>query len=57
MVDMDGVRIDKVLVQPLKLDQQAQAEATLALRAVLPPAQPAPQARNNQLRQQDDKRE
>ncbi|MDQ5852690.1 MAG: hemolysin family protein [Chloroflexota bacterium] len=57
VVDMDGVRIDKVLVQPLKLDQQAQAEATLALRAVLPPAQPAPQVRNNQLPQQDDKRE
>ena len=41
VVDMDGVRIDKVLVWPPQLTEQARDEAALAMGAVLPPVQPA----------------
>ena len=41
VVDMDGVRIDKILVRPPQLNEQAQDEAALAMGAVLPPTQPA----------------
>ena len=37
VVDMDGVRIDKVLVYPPAFDEQAQDEAALAMGAMLPP--------------------
>ncbi len=37
VVDMDGVRIDQVLVQPPKISDQSRDEAALAMRAVLPP--------------------
>ena len=46
VMDMDGVRIDKVLVVPPRLDEQAQDEAALALGAVLPPPPPAPTDRD-----------
>lgn len=41
VVDMDGVRIDKILVHKRPPpDSQAQTEASLALSAVLPPPEP-----------------
>lgn len=48
VVDMDGVRIDKVLVQqsPPQTDRE-QTEAALALRAVLPSSAQHPQSEQN----------
>ena len=37
VVDMDGVRIDKVLVRPPAISERSRDEAALALGAVLPP--------------------
>jgi putative hemolysin len=37
VIDMDGPRIDKLLVQPAPSDEQMRDEAALALGAVLPP--------------------
>ncbi len=37
VVDMDGVRIDKVLARPPRVDAQTQDEGALAMRAAIPP--------------------
>lgn len=41
VLDMDGNRIDKVLVRPVERSSGDQTEAALAMGAVLPPPQPA----------------
>jgi hypothetical protein len=51
-MDMDGVRIDKVLVQqvPPPSDRE-QSEAALAMRAVLPASAQAPENQQNNREQ------
>jgi putative hemolysin len=48
VVDMDGVRIDKVLAQPPMPTDQTQTEAALAIGAALPPAHLSEASREDQ---------
>lgn len=56
IMDMDGMRIDKVLIQPPPINEQSQDEGALAMGAVLPPTEETPPVASDKPARPDEAR-
>ena len=54
IADMDGVRIDKVIIQPPPTSEQTRDEGALAMGAVMPPTKETPSAENDHAPRPDE---